>query len=81
MAKLSSDSDLDSDDDTEPSDPRLGSLKPVAAKPLSPPGSTSDGWGGSMPLIVWPLGPPLTVEQATTLVRMGIPLAMARLFP
>ena len=81
MAKLSSDSDLDSDDDTEPSDPRLGSLKPVAAKPLSPPGSTSDGWGRSMPLIAWPLGPPLTVEQASMLMRMGVPFAMARLFP
>ena len=80
MATLSTGSDLDSDDDA-PSDPRLNSFEPAAAMPLSPPGFTSDGWGGSMPLIVSPLGPPLTVEQATMLMRMGVPFAMARLFP
>ena len=68
------------EDPDAPADPRLTHVAPATPKPLSPPGvvCTTNGWGWPRPLVV-PAGPPLTIEQADTLLRMGRQLAMAQL--
>ena len=55
------------------SDPRR------SPKPLSPPGCRSDGWGNFQPIVA-PIMP-LTHAQAAALLGIGVPLALARVFP